>query len=289
MATVQERTGRTLAQPVPTQAARVPQGPPPRQPWRRRALLVVLLTGCSVLFLVPFVWMISASLRPRAYVFDTSLLPVPFAPENYVTVWDRAPVLTWLMNSLLIGVMAALAVTLSSAPGEVRWPPEGPGSAWRDRLLLDLWDRRPSVRARDGALLRAEFLPTGAAAPTSDPASYQLRGDTLHMCAGDQLAAVDLAADRTRWQLRTGVAYRPPDFAGQREPFNASAVGERDGLVLVLARDRCLYVVDGQRGAAVGRHCGLHEPGSGSPLVATAETTVYLTTYGVVAYPLRTG
>jgi hypothetical protein len=109
------------------------------------------------------------------------------------------------------------------------------------------------------------------------------------MFAGDQLDAVDLAADRTRRQLRTGVAYRPPDFAGQREPFNASAVGERDGLVLVLARDRCLYVVDGQRGAAVGRHCGLHEPGSGSPLVATAETTVYLTTYGVVAYPLRTG
>jgi hypothetical protein len=85
------------------------------------------------------------------------------------------------------------------------------------------------------------------------------------------------------------VAYRPPELAGQREPFNASAVGERDGLVLVLARDRCLYVVDDQRGAAVGRHCGLHEPAPGSPLVATAETTVYLTTYGVVAYRLRTG
>ena len=59
--------------------------------------------------------------------------------------------------------------------------------------------------------------------------------------------------------------------------------------MLVLARDRCLYVVDDQRGAAVGRHCGLHEPAPGSPLVATAETTVYLTTYGVVAYRLRTG
>jgi hypothetical protein len=30
MATVQERTGRTLAQPVPTQAARVPERPQPR-------------------------------------------------------------------------------------------------------------------------------------------------------------------------------------------------------------------------------------------------------------------
>jgi len=115
VATVQERAGRTLAQPLPTQAPGAPERTPARQPWRRRALLVVLLTGCSVLFLVPFVWLISASLRPRAYVFDTSLLPVPFEPQNYVTVWERAEVLTWLMNSLVIGVMAALAVTLSSA------------------------------------------------------------------------------------------------------------------------------------------------------------------------------
>ena len=103
MATVQERTGRTLAQPVSTQAAHVPERPQPRQPWRRRLLLVVPLTGCSVLFLVPFVWLVSASLRPRAYVFDTSLLPVPFAPENFVTVWESASLLTWLMNSLVIG------------------------------------------------------------------------------------------------------------------------------------------------------------------------------------------
>jgi multiple sugar transport system permease protein len=115
MATVQERAGRTLAQPVPAQAARTPERPPPRQPWRRRVLLWALLIGCSVLFLVPFVWMVSASLRPRAYVFDTSLLPSPFEPDNYRSVWNAAPLLTWLMNSLVIGVMAALSVTVSSA------------------------------------------------------------------------------------------------------------------------------------------------------------------------------
>ena len=80
MATVQERAGRTLAQPVPTPQRDLPERPPPRQPWRRRVLLLALLTGCSVLFLVPFLWLLSASLRPRAYVFDTSLLPVPFEP-----------------------------------------------------------------------------------------------------------------------------------------------------------------------------------------------------------------
>ena len=40
MATVQERTGRTLAQPVPTTApGATPERPPARQPWRRRLLL----------------------------------------------------------------------------------------------------------------------------------------------------------------------------------------------------------------------------------------------------------
>jgi multiple sugar transport system permease protein len=115
MATVQERTGRTLAQPLPTQPARLPARPQPRQPRGRRLLLLALLAGCSILFLAPFVWLIAASLRPRAYVFDTSLLPSPFAPENYRTVWEAASLLTWLLNSLIIGVMAALAVTLSSA------------------------------------------------------------------------------------------------------------------------------------------------------------------------------
>jgi multiple sugar transport system permease protein len=75
---------------------------------------VVLLAGLSVLFLVPFVWLVAASLRPRAYVFDTSLLPTPFAPENCATVWEAASVLRWLVNSLVVGV-AALAVMLSSA------------------------------------------------------------------------------------------------------------------------------------------------------------------------------
>ena len=41
---------------------------------------------------------------------------------------------------------------------------------------------------------------------------------------------------RIRWQLRTGVAFYPSDLGlGPERAFNASAVGERDGLVLLLA------------------------------------------------------
>jgi multiple sugar transport system permease protein len=89
--------------------------------WRRergpvaRAIFVVVLVGASVLFLYPFVWMISASLKPRAQVFDNRLIPQTFAPHNYVAIWNAAPVLHWLFNSIYIGVLAAGLVTFSSA------------------------------------------------------------------------------------------------------------------------------------------------------------------------------
>jgi multiple sugar transport system permease protein len=74
------------------------------------ALVVV-----SVAFLYPFVWLVSASLKKRQFVFDNSLIPSPFAWENYVDVWDKAPMLLWLGNSVVVGLAAATAVTLSSA------------------------------------------------------------------------------------------------------------------------------------------------------------------------------
>ncbi|WP_431974647.1 carbohydrate ABC transporter permease [Micromonospora haikouensis] len=85
-----------------------------RPHWRRVPLVLALL-GAAVVFMLPFVWLLSASLRPRAYVFDTGFLPVPFAPGNYAEAWASTPLLTWLTNSVVVGVAAAAAVTLSSA------------------------------------------------------------------------------------------------------------------------------------------------------------------------------
>lgn len=80
-----------------------------------RLLFIALLIGCSIVFLAPFAWLISASLKVRSEVFSPEWIPDPIAWENYVKVWDAAPVLAWLRNSLLVGVLAALTVTISSA------------------------------------------------------------------------------------------------------------------------------------------------------------------------------
>ncbi len=80
-----------------------------------RIVFFVLLLGCTVLFLAPLFWLVSASLKTRAEVFSSAWLPNPVAWGNYVRIWEAAPILTWLKNSLLVGVLAALSVTLSSA------------------------------------------------------------------------------------------------------------------------------------------------------------------------------
>ncbi len=97
-----------------------PEVPPsarerPRPLRRRGALFWVGLTAASVLFLYPFWWVLTASLKPRSQVFDNLLLPRNWAFGNYVAIWDAAPVLTWFVNSVVVALAAALAATIASA------------------------------------------------------------------------------------------------------------------------------------------------------------------------------
>jgi multiple sugar transport system permease protein len=80
-----------------------------------KLLFVLVLAAFTILFFAPFVWLVTASLKVRSEVFNSEWIPDPIAWENYVNVWRAAPVLIWLKNSLMVGVLAATAVTLSSA------------------------------------------------------------------------------------------------------------------------------------------------------------------------------
>ncbi|WP_314732528.1 carbohydrate ABC transporter permease [Microbacterium sp. Marseille-Q6965] len=92
-----------------------------RAPSRRRRTRIgrivslVLLTIVGLIFLYPFVWLVSASFKPRGEVFDNRLIPETFTFDNYVAVWQEAPLAVWLLNTVIVTVLAATAVTLSSA------------------------------------------------------------------------------------------------------------------------------------------------------------------------------
>ncbi|HVM68683.1 MAG TPA: carbohydrate ABC transporter permease [Gaiellaceae bacterium] len=92
----------------------------------KNVFFLLLLTGISILALYPFVWLISASLKPQGDVFDNRLIPqewqwnytgdptaVP-GDEKLFALPDT-PVLSWMFNSVWIGLLAALLVAMSSA------------------------------------------------------------------------------------------------------------------------------------------------------------------------------
>jgi len=80
-----------------------------------RPLFWVGLLSASVLFLYPFVWVLTASVKPRSQVFDNLLFPRNFAWGNYLRIWDVAPVFDWFVNSVVVALAAAGAATVASA------------------------------------------------------------------------------------------------------------------------------------------------------------------------------
>jgi multiple sugar transport system permease protein len=80
-----------------------------------RVLFFVLLAAITILFLYPFVWLVLASFKTSAQVFDGNLLPTTWHPENYERLVREQPVVNWAWNSLIVSFLAAATVTLSSA------------------------------------------------------------------------------------------------------------------------------------------------------------------------------
>ncbi|RBM19436.1 carbohydrate ABC transporter permease [Streptomyces sp. PT12] len=111
--------------PPPPARHRAPRGRGPGRrghaPGRRQAgpiggaLRALALTGASAIFLYPFFWLVSASLKPSESVFDNSLLPGDWRFDNYAEIWDAVPLATWIVNSVTVTLAAAVAVTISSA------------------------------------------------------------------------------------------------------------------------------------------------------------------------------
>lgn len=84
---------------------------------RRLAKVVrwVLMLAFAGIFMYPFLWLLAASFKPRGEVFDNRLIPLTFTPDNYLQVWDELPLASWVGNSVMIALLAAGFVTLSSS------------------------------------------------------------------------------------------------------------------------------------------------------------------------------
>ena len=79
------------------------------------ALLYVALTGLAIVFCLPFVWLVLTSLKPPSEVFSPNWIPSEWTLENYADVFDAAPVVRWMWNTLVVTTLAVVAVVLSSS------------------------------------------------------------------------------------------------------------------------------------------------------------------------------
>jgi multiple sugar transport system permease protein len=81
--------------------------------WLTIATLVIVAIG----MLLPFVWLVSSSLKPQAqiFVYPPEWIPDPIRWENYPEALTYKPFLIYLKNSLFIVTLNIIAVVFSSS------------------------------------------------------------------------------------------------------------------------------------------------------------------------------
>ncbi|RXZ72582.1 carbohydrate ABC transporter permease [Agromyces albus] len=89
----------------------------PRLKPAKRVLLYVLLAALTLLIFVPFFWMVSSSLKHNNQVFSIPIqwIPTEFVWSNYVDIWTRIPLLTYLKNSLFLSVTITFLQVLTGS------------------------------------------------------------------------------------------------------------------------------------------------------------------------------
>jgi multiple sugar transport system permease protein len=80
-------------------------------------VLVVLLALGGIAMVFPIFWLFSVSFRPASElsVVPPNLLPVFWTLKNYETVFNRAPMLSYLWNSFVFATVSTVFIILTSS------------------------------------------------------------------------------------------------------------------------------------------------------------------------------
>lgn len=82
-----------------------------------RVVLYVVLVLMAMLMLVPFVWMLSASLKLDKDVFIFPIRWIPTNPrwQNYVDIWKRIPLAKFVLNTVKLTLIVTFLQLLTSS------------------------------------------------------------------------------------------------------------------------------------------------------------------------------
>ena len=82
-----------------------------------RSLIWLVLVVGAVVFMLPFIWMISSSLKEEqaVFVYPPQLIPNPVMWSNYAQSLTYKPFATYVFNTLIIVVLNQVAILLSAS------------------------------------------------------------------------------------------------------------------------------------------------------------------------------
>lgn len=76
---------------------------------------LLLMIGISILFVIPFLWMLSTSLKEPSELMSKNWIPSRLAFENYRDAFSFGMWPQWTLNTVIITVAGVIGMTLSSS------------------------------------------------------------------------------------------------------------------------------------------------------------------------------
>lgn len=88
-----------------------------RQAVTKKVVLYIVLILLSLLTLIPFIWMLSASFKANNDVFTVPIkwIPQSWHFDNYSIIWKQIPLATFFKNTIILSVVITLIQLLTSS------------------------------------------------------------------------------------------------------------------------------------------------------------------------------
>jgi multiple sugar transport system permease protein len=89
----------------------------------------IVLIVASFFFMIPFIWMVSTSLKPltQVFTFPPEWIPKPVKWSNYLDAMSYIPFFTYLKNTLIITILSTIGAVVSCplvaySFAKLKWP-----------------------------------------------------------------------------------------------------------------------------------------------------------------------
>ncbi|MHA1834455.1 MAG: carbohydrate ABC transporter permease [Candidatus Baldrarchaeia archaeon] len=82
-----------------------------------KTFLYLLITAGAIVFILPFIWMVSTSLKPASEIFVFPPKWIPSSPkfQNYISGWTTIPFNTFLKNTVIVTAFCVVGEALVSS------------------------------------------------------------------------------------------------------------------------------------------------------------------------------